>query len=141
VNRVYWDSMLFIYLLEGNREFGGRVVRLYEAMQRRNDVLCTGVFTVGEVLTGPRKRNDLTGTQIIKEFFAGKEVEILPFGIDSADRYSMIRAAENVSQADAIHMATAAVAGVELFVTNDRKLRTLLVPGIKFFADLDGKLY
>ena len=141
MNRVYWDSMLFIYLLEGNREFGGRVMRLYEAMQQRNDILCTGIFTVGEVLTGPRKQNDVAGTQVIKDFFAGKEIELLPFGIESADRYSMIRATESVSQADAIHLATAAVAGVELFVTNDKKLRSLLVPGIKFFADLDGKLY
>jgi predicted nucleic acid-binding protein len=45
-----------------------------------------------------------------------------------------------VTQADAIHLAAAAVAGVELFVTNDAKLRKLLIPGIKFFADLDGKI-
>jgi hypothetical protein len=45
-----------------------------------------------------------------------------------------------VSQADGIHLASAAAAGVDLFITNDDKLRKLRIPGIRFFADLDGKL-
>jgi len=140
VNRVYWDSMLFIYLLEGNPEFGKRVQQLHAAMIRRGDILCTSVFTVGEVLTGPRKRNDVAGIKGLKEFFGSKEIEILPFSVDAADRYSMIRAEARVSQADGIHLATAAAAGVDLFVTNDGKLRTLSIPGIRFFADLNGKV-
>jgi predicted nucleic acid-binding protein len=141
MNRVYWDSMLFIYLLEANPEFGPRVVQMYRAMQRRKDSLCTGIFTVGEVLTGPRKRNDAAGAQAIQTFFRGREVELLPFDLEAADRYSVIRAQGNVRQPDAIHLATAARASVDLFVTNDESLRKLVIPGIKFFADLDGKLY
>jgi predicted nucleic acid-binding protein len=140
MNRVYWDSMLFIYLLEANPVFGGQVQRLHEAMLRRGDILCTSIFTVAEVLTGPRKRNDIEGIRGLKEFFGGKEVEILPFTMDSADRYSMIRADARVSQADGIHLATAASTGVDLFVTNDEHLRKLVIPGIRFFADLDGKV-
>ena len=140
MSRVYWDSMLFIYLLEGNPVFGSRVMKLHEAMARRGDILCTSIFTLGEVLTGPHKRNDKAGVRGIKEFFTGKDLQILPFDFDASDRYSIIRSQRNVSQADAIHLATAAVAGVDLFVTNDAKLRTLLIPGIKFFTDLDGKL-
>jgi len=140
VNRVYWDSMIFIYLLEANPDFGPRVQRLYEATLRRGDTLCTSVFTVGEVLTGPRKRKDLAGIGALNAFFRSKEVEILPFGIEAADRYSIIRAETRVRQADGIHLASAASAGVDLFITNDDKLWTLSIPGIKFFADLDGKL-
>jgi len=140
VNRVYWDSMLFIYLLEGNPKYGGRVQRMHEAMLRRGDILCTSIFTVGEVLTGPRKRNDVAGINGLKKFFDSKDVEILPFTIEAADRYSMIRAETRVSQADGIHLATAAAAGVDLFITNDEKLRALTIQGIRFFADLDGKV-
>jgi len=57
-----------------------------------------------------------------------------------AERYSMIRAESRVSQADGIHLATAAAAGVDLFVTNDGDLRKLVIPGIRFFADVDGKI-
>ncbi|MGD0519647.1 MAG: PIN domain-containing protein [Terracidiphilus sp.] len=132
--------MLFIYLLEGNPKYGGRVQRMHEAMLRRGDILCTSIFTVGEVLTGPRKRNDVAGINGLKKFFDSKDVEILPFTIEAADRYSMIRAETRVSQADGIHLATAAAAGVDLFITNDEKLRALTIQGIRFFADLDGKV-
>jgi len=140
MNRVYWDSMLFIYLLEANPVFGPRVRNLHERMLRRGDILCTSIFTVGEVLTGPRKRNDLAAAGALKKFFGGKEIEILPFTLESADRYSMIRTGARVRQADGIHLATAAAAGVDLFVTNDDELRKLNIPGIRFFADVDGKV-
>jgi hypothetical protein len=60
--------------------------------------------------------------------------------MEAVDRYSMIRAGTRVRQADGIHLASAAAAAVDLFVTNDDKLRTLSIPGIRFFADLDGKV-
>ena len=140
MNRVYWDSMLFIYLLESNPVFGQRVERMHSAMLRRGDTLCTSVFTVGEVLTGPRKLNDVDGINGIKKFFGSKDVEILPFNLEAADRYSMIRAGTRVRQADGIHLATAAAAGVDLFVTNDEDLQKLMIAGIRFFADVDGKV-
>lgn len=55
-------------------------------------------------------------------------------------RYSVIGGATRVSQADAIHLASAAEAGVDVFFTNDSELRKLSIPGIRFFADLDGKV-
>lgn len=140
MNRLYWDSMLFIYLLEGNPVFGKRVLQLHQAMRRRGDVLCTSVFTLGEVLTGPAKRKDEAGIRGIKQFFAGGTIQILPFSSEAAERYSVIRASTRVTQADAIHLATAAVNGVDLFITNDAKLHSLILPGIRFFADMDGKL-
>ena len=141
MNRVYWDSMLFIYLLEANPKFAPRVQRLHEAMLRRGDILCTSIFTVGEVLTGPQLRNDIAGINGLKKFFGGKGVELLPLTMEAAERYSIVRAGMRVSQADAIHLATAAAAGVDLFVTNDHGLQNLAIPGIRFFADLDGKVF
>jgi predicted nucleic acid-binding protein len=140
MNRVYWDSMIFIYLLEANPIFGPRVKRMHESMLRRGDRLCTSVFTVAEVLTGPRKRNDMAGVNALRKFFDGKEIEILPFNLDAADRYSVIRADTRVRQADAIHLATASSAGVDLFVTNDEELQKLVISGIRFFANVDGKV-
>ncbi|HEY7838794.1 MAG TPA: hypothetical protein VIC54_09360 [Terriglobales bacterium] len=42
---------------------------------------------------------------------------------------------------DALHLAIAATAGVNLFLTNDRRLHRLKVPGIDFIAGLDTNLY
>jgi predicted nucleic acid-binding protein len=132
--------MLFIYMLEANPTFGPKVRRILNQIVNRGDTLCTSVFTLGEVLTGPRRRGSESGVDAVKKYFLSGAVEILPFNEATADRYSLIRATSRVSQADGIHLATAAEAAVDLFFTNDSGLCKLSVPGIKFFADLDGKL-
>ena len=141
MTRVYWDSMLFIYLLEGNPIFGPKVRKILDEIVRRGDALSTSVFSIGEILTGPRKRGSVSGVDTVKRYFQSGAVEILPFNDATADRYSVIRAGARVTQADGIHLATAAEAGVDVFFTNDRDLRKLSIPGIKFFADLDGKVF
>ena len=140
MSRVYWDTTLFIYLIEATPGYFKRVRLIHDQILKRGDELCTSVFTFGEVLTGMRKRNDQVGMKALREFMLSDEVTILPFTVEVADRYSSIRAGSRVSQADGIHLASASEAGIDLFFTNDDHLRKQNVPGIKFFADLDGKI-
>jgi len=141
VTRIYWDSMLFIYMLEANPAFGANVRKILEQIVARRDFICTSVFSIGEILTGPRRRGSVSGVDAVKKYFLSGAIEVLPFTEKTADRYSVIRSANRVSQADAVHLASAAEAGVDIFFTNDRELRKLSIPGIKFFADLDGKVF
>jgi len=140
VTRLYWDSMLFIYVLEGNPTFGPKARKILNQIVSRGDSLCTSVFSLGEILTGPRRKGSTSGVEAVKNYFLSGAIEVLPFTQTTAERYSIIRAANRVSQADGIHLACAAEAGVDLFFTNDHDLRKLSIPGIKFFADLDGKV-
>ncbi|MGA9060725.1 MAG: PIN domain-containing protein [Terracidiphilus sp.] len=140
MTRIYWDSMLFIYMLEANPTFGPKVRRILNQIVSRGDRLSTSVFSIGEILTGPRRRGSVSGVDAVNKYFLSGAVEILPFTEATADRYSVIRAANRVSQADGIHLATAAEAAADVFFTNDDGLRRLSIPGVKFFADLDGKV-
>lgn len=140
MTRIYWDSMLFIYLLEANPVFGPRVRRILNQIVGKGQTLSTSVFTIGEILTGPRRRGSHSGVESVKKYLLSGAIEILAFNEAAADRYSVIRGATRVSQADAIHLASAAEAGVDVFFTNDSDLRKLSIPGIRFFADLDGKV-
>lgn len=140
MTRIYWDSMLFIYMLEADPAFGPRVRNILSQIVSRGDTLSTSVFSLGEILTAPRRRGSISGASAVKKYFQSGVVEVLPFTAETADRYSVIRGANRVSQADGIHLATAAEAGVDVFFTNDKALRKLSIPGIKFFADLDGKV-
>ena len=140
MTRIYWDSMLFIYMLEANPTFGPKVRKILNKIVNRGHTLSTSVFSIGEILTGPRRLGSVSGVNAVKKYFLSGAVEVLPFTEAEADRYSVIRGAIRVSQADGIHLATAAEAGVDVFFTNDSSLRKLSIPGIKFFADLDGKL-
>ena len=141
MSRVYWDSMLFIYLIEGNPTHGPRVKAIYEEMMRRKDQLVTSVFTLGEVLTGPRKVGAQNVVDQIRQFFvASGRVELLPFTVGTSDRYSVIRATTNATPADAIHLACAAEFGVDLLITHDMKLHKLAISGIHFITGLNTNL-
>lgn len=141
MSRIYWDTMLFVYWLEDAAPHVSRVRQILKKMRDRQDRLCTSVFTVGEVLTGTYKVGDTELIAAAREFFRPPQVEVLPFTEATADRYAQIRSGLRVSASDAIHLATAAHAGVDLFLTNDRSLSQLVVPGIHFIAGMDVDLF
>ena len=137
MSRIYWDTMLFVYLMEDNPEFASRVQTIHKRIEERNDTICTSVLTIGEVLTGPHKRQCFEMIERIHEAFRNPVYEIQPFTLDIAERYAEIRARHRVPPADAIHLATAAQSRVNLFLTNDRRLANLVIPGIDFIGGLD----
>jgi|SRR5579871_2958876 len=141
MSRIYWDTMLFAYWLEGNVEHGRRVQQIYSKMEERGDVLCTSVFTLGELLVGPYKRGANDVALQIRSFFESPAVEVLPFTLESAERYAHLRSGQRIAPADAIHLAAAGQAGVDLFLTNDHRLHGFVTPGIHFIAGMDVNLF
>ena len=141
MSRIYWDTMLFVYLLEYHPEHLSRIRSIRKAMLERGDSLCTSVFTLGEILTGPYQRGAPDIADRIREGFRLPEVELIPFDVNAADSYARIRASHRVSAADAIHLASAAQHGVNLFLTNDHRLMKLVIPGIDFIAGMDTNLF
>jgi len=140
VSLVYWDTMLFIYWLEAHPQHAKQVEKIHRRMSERGDQLCTSVFTVGEILTGAYKTGRTEEAQQIRKYFESQAVRLLPFNTEGADRYARIRAQYRVSPADAIHLASASVAGVDLYLSNDIGLKKLTIEGIRFIAGLDAAI-
>ena len=136
MSRVFWDTNLFIYLLEDNGERSRRVVSIRERMLERADELCTSTLTLGEVLVKPAERgNDVLRRRY--EDVLSQSARLIPFDEDAARRYADIRRNRSVRPPDAIQLACAAHVGVDLFITNDDRLSRLSVPGIQFLASLE----
>lgn len=140
MSRIYWDTMLFVYWLEDNPKYAPRVQQIFESMERREDQLCTSAFTIGETLVGFHKRRELEKAERVHRWFLEGFVEVIPYTADLANSYAEIRAALGVSSADAIHLACAAKATTDLFLTNDNQLIGQIVPGIQFIAGIDSKI-
>src|SRR5262249_189196 len=121
--------------------YAGRVNQIVERIQDRQDVLCTSVFTIGEVLTGLEKRGDAKSAAMALEFFDSGEFEVIPFRRSVALAYAKVRATLPVTAADAIHLASAADAKSDVLITNDAKLIGRSLPGIQFIVGLDTNLY
>lgn len=140
MSRVYWDTMLFIYWLEDHPQFGHRVETIYTQMKKRQDQLLTGAFTIGEVLAGYYRDGEIERAADMRRHLQKLVAEVLPFTVDTADHYASIRGNLNLPAADAIHLACAAQAGTDLFLTNDRRLVGKFVPGIQFIASLEDNI-
>lgn len=140
MSRIYWDSMLFIYWLENNPLFAKRVAAIHSRMQQRQDQLITSAFTFGEVLAGAYRQGVPHQADEIRGLLLSVVSEVVPFTVEAANHYARIRGTLGMAPADAVHLACAAYAGTDLFLTNDKALVGKVIPGIQFIAGLDSNI-
>jgi predicted nucleic acid-binding protein len=136
VSRVFWDTNLFIYLLEDFGPQSDRVVSLRERMLERADELCTSTLTLGEILVKPAEQGNEALRQRYEEVLS-RTARVIVFDREVARRYAGIRRNRSIRPPDAIQLACAAQVGVDLFITNDDRLSRLTIPGIQFLVPLD----
>lgn len=141
MSRVFWDTMLFVYLFENHATYGERVAKIRRRMLQRGDELYTSALAVGEILAGCYKKNDDGLADTFQRYFSGRDVAVLPFSIEAAGHFARLRAAMRVGAADAVHLACAANANVHVFITNDATLVGKIVPGVQFIVGLDTDLF
>ena len=134
MTRVFWDTNLFIYLLEGG-EFASRVKQVRSRMLARGDQLITSALTLGELLVKPREKGEVAVRD--HETTIRQIATILPFDADCSRRYAAIRADRTIKAPDAIQLACAATAGTDLFITNDDRLSKKHIPDVKFITSLE----
>jgi uncharacterized protein len=140
LSRIYWDAMLFIYWLEDRPQLAERVDKIHSRMKQRHDQLITGALTFGEVLAGPYRRGLPQLAEKARAQLSSMVAEVVPFTIEATDSYARIRGSFGIKPADAIHLACAATAGTDLFLTNDKNLVGKVIPGIQFIAGLDSNI-
>lgn len=136
MSRVFWDTNLFIYLFEGYGNLSKRVISLRQAMLARGDQLLTSTLTLGEVLVKPAEQGDEELARKYEDAIAGAAL-LLSFDAKAARIYAALRCDRSLRAPDAIQLACAAGAGVDLFITNDARLHSKHVGGIQFIVPLE----
>ena len=136
MNRIFFDTNIFIYMFEGLEPNRSRMLEIRRRMIERGDRIVTSAMTLGEVLVKPTK---LGQASLIEQYDRAirSTSEIISFDAQVAWRFASLRATHNLRSADAIQLACAAQSGVDLFITNDQQLHKLDVPGIGFIAPLE----
>lgn len=136
MSRIFWDTNLFIYLFEDNGQLSERVTGLRRSMLNRGDQLVTSTFTLGEILVKPFERGEDELARKYEQAIIATS-QILPFDITAARVYARLRSDRSIRAPDAIQLACAGAAGVDLFITNDAHLQARNVDGIQFIVSLD----
>jgi predicted nucleic acid-binding protein len=135
VSRIFWDTNLFIYLIEDFGELSERVAALRQRMLDRGDRLMTSALTLGETLVKPTEEGREDLRQAYQDALTSAAT-IVPFDHEAALEYARIRKDRSIRPPDAIQLACAAQAGVDLFITNDERLSQKVVEGIQFVTSL-----
>jgi predicted nucleic acid-binding protein len=136
MSRIFWDTNLFIYLFDDYADLSRRVMDLRRAMLERSDQLLTSTLTLGEILVKPLERQEGELARKYEEAVTAT-ASLLPFDVKAARTYAALRCDRSLRAPDAIQLACAAAAGVDLFITNDARLQAKHVEGIQFIVPLD----
>jgi uncharacterized protein len=136
VSRIFFDTNVFIYLFEDYEPFSSMVDSFWRRMVQRGDRLVTSSMTLGEILVKPTKEG---AASLVEQYdrTIRSRAQVINFDTSVAWRYASLRATHSLRNPDAIQLACAAHFGVDLFITNDKQLYSLNVPGIGFIAPLD----
>jgi predicted nucleic acid-binding protein len=136
VSRVFWDTHLFIYLIEDYQDLSRQVVEVRTRMVARGDQLLTSSLTLGEILVKPLESDDAALARQYEQAIA-TGATIISFDENVARRYAAIRVDRSIRPPDAIQLACAAHASADLFITNDERLSKKNIPGIQFVVSLE----
>ena len=135
MSRIFWDTNLFVHLLEDKGELTERVVALRERMVERSDELFTSTLTLGEILVRPVEAGDEDLARRYEHAITAAAT-VLQFDRSAAVAFAGIRRDRSIAPPDAIQLACASVAGVDMFITSDQRLSRKVVPGIHFIQSL-----
>jgi predicted nucleic acid-binding protein len=136
MSRVFWDTNLYIYLFEDYGKLSALTVSLRGKMLQRGDQLLTSALTLGEVLVKPTEHGDNNLCRKYEHAITATSL-VIPFDVEAAKRYAALRCDRSLRAPDAIQLACAASARVDLFITNDEHLHGKEVAGIQFIVALD----
>jgi len=137
LSRIFFDTNLFIYLLEDFGKLSQKTNDVFERIVERRDELVTSTLSVGEVLVKPLAEGDMDWADRYEKLLDTPGVLVVPFDRPAARIFAQIRQDRTLRPPDAIQLACAAQARCDLFITNDDRLSRRVIPGLQFITSLE----
>lgn len=132
--RVYLDTNVFIYVVEGSEEHAPFLEGLFALLEAGELSTVTSELTLAEVLAKPFEEGRTDIAQAYEEMLVTSTgLSVMP-----VERAILVEAARLVPRLglklpDAIHVATAMASGCDVLLSNDRRIK---VPASMILARL-----
>lgn len=137
--RTYLDTNVFIYALEGEGKFVRDLTDLFTAIESAELPTVTCELTLAELLVKPFREKDAKGEQRCRESVLSRQgLTVVPIDVSILVESARLRAAVGLRLPDAIHIASALIAGCEVFLTNDRRLRAVSGLEVLLLSEVAG---
>ncbi|HEX5823042.1 MAG TPA: PIN domain-containing protein [Candidatus Limnocylindrales bacterium] len=134
--KIALDANVLIYLLEGHEPLGrhaGAVVDSIEAGDVAGSMATIGQF---EILAGPARVGDAPLFERSADEIRSMGLRLIPLTSEVAEEAAWLRGQGGLELGDAIHVATARVAGATAMITNDRGIRSRPGLEVRYLDDL-----
>jgi len=128
---LFLDANVVIYLVEGAREFRGRVTARLEHYRQQNELTRIAVSRLSwlECRVRPLREKNQRALLAYESFFTEPDLIIVELTAPVVEAAAQIRAALNLSTPDALQAACALqISGPVQVLSNDRRL--VRVPGM-----------
>lgn len=123
--RLYVDSNVIIYYIEGEEESQRLAESLFERADALRVELVTSEIAIGECLYGAYKRGRADSVERFESLFEDVGLfRLVPVEAETMKQAAKLGAAHGLKLIDAIHAASAIEAGCDALVTNDRGIRS-----------------
>jgi predicted nucleic acid-binding protein len=118
--RVYIDTNIFIYFLERHERYFDYVLPFFQMFNDGVSIAYTGDAVVAETMYKPYQINDTLRVSEFKAFFNNDEfITVLPHTKKVFELAAELSPQRGMKLIDALHYATAALAGCAFILTND----------------------
>jgi predicted nucleic acid-binding protein len=124
-DRIYLDSNIIIYRVEGEPALRASVRHLLRTFTREGARFFTSGMAVGECLIGAYKKSPSNEGAFHSAFTNPDFVSVVDVTHPIIERAAVLGAQLNMKLVDSIHVATAEALECSVFLTNDRGIRAL----------------
>ena len=123
-SRVYFDTNIFIYVLDNIIGLADVCVPFFKAIEAHDIFGCSGDMAIAELLVKPMQTDDRVNIERIHALFDNElgYFEAIPHPRETLVLAAQLRATQRLKMIDAIHAATAIKGGCKYFVTHDAGL-------------------
>lgn len=123
--RAYFDTNIFIYLIEAHPENHEKVVSLIRHLEATHCAIHTSELTLAECLAKPFAKGDRDAQNLYMTSIKTSEfLTVKPITRKILVEAARFRAQTKNKLPDCIHLATALVNECDIFVGNDQRLNT-----------------
>jgi predicted nucleic acid-binding protein len=121
---AFIDTMVFAYLLGEHAVYADLAEAVVATVEHGSLHGVTSALTLAEILTGPARVGNLKALREYEIYLTNfPNLTILPVDATLARPIAQVRATTGLRMPDAVQIATAAAAGADLIVGNDKQWR------------------
>jgi len=122
--------------LEKHPQYYPLTLKFFLSLEKGEIQAVSSILSLVEVLSSPRLEEDIAKRSDLKRFFVEeKNLELHKLDFDIGDKTAELRRQYHLVVPDAAQLATAILAGTDLFITNDESFRKIKDFPVLFLKD------